>query len=333
MSARHVLTPLALIAMVGLVVPPALADDQRPGSGERRGGAAVQRSAPRDSGRNAPQARGSGRDNGPRGGSAYAAPRERSGGAWGGNASRGGSGYVAPRDRSSGAWGGNAPRDNGPRGGSGYVAPRDRSGGAWGGYAPRGGSGYVAPRNRPGSSAWGGGYNYDYNYRRNDRRTVVVVPRSYGRGYAVPRGYGYYPPTFRSWIRSDYYYSRPYYAFRPRASIGFGVWLGYPVTLPSWGYAPFPLYGYPSGGYVNVMPSTASYGGVSFEITPYQADLYVDGQLIGQVGDFTPNHPPLTLAPGVHQVEVVAEGYVPLVFDVTVVPGQVLPYRGDLQPY
>ena len=31
MSARHVLTTLALIAMVGLVVPPALADDQRPG--------------------------------------------------------------------------------------------------------------------------------------------------------------------------------------------------------------------------------------------------------------------------------------------------------------
>jgi hypothetical protein len=164
---------------------------------------------------------------------------------------------------------------------------------------------------------------------------VVVVPRTYSRGwgYAAPRRYGYYPPTFRSWIRSDYYYSRPYYAFRPRLSIGFGIWAGYPVRLPSWGYAPFPVYGYPSGGYIDVTPSRVAYGAVSFEISPSYADLYVDGQLIGRVGDFTPNHPPLTLSPGSHQVEVVAEGYEPLAFEVNVVPGQVLPYRGEMRPY
>ena len=83
----------------------------------------------------------------------------------------------------------------------------------------------------------------------------------------------------------------------------------------------------------SLTPSRAAYGAVSFEISPSYADLYVDGQLIGRVGDFTPNHPPLTLSPGSHQVEVVAEGYEPLAFEVHVVPGQVVPYRGEMRPY
>lgn len=290
MSVRHIFTPIALCAVLGLVVPSALADQQRRGEGERQRSPSAQRAERRDGGaRPAPQARGGeSRDR-----STYAQPRDRRGDsqasrqAWGG------------RDR------GAEVRSNASRGDG--ASRRD-------------------------------GYRGDYrrDYRRDNRTTVVVVPpRTYSRGwgYATPRRYGYYPPSFRSWIRSDYYYTRPYYAFRPRISIGFGIWAGFPVAFPSWGYAPFPVYGYPSGGYVNVTPSRAAYGAVSFEVTPYHADLYVDGNLIGRVGDFTPNHPPLTLTPGVHQVEVVAEGYEPLAFEVSVVPGQVVPYRGEMRPY
>ena len=49
----------------------------------------------------------------------------------------------------------------------------------------------------------------------------------------VARGYGH----------AAYY--RPYYAFRPRLSLGFGLWAGYPVAYPSYYYpygyaAPYP---------------------------------------------------------------------------------------------
>jgi len=35
---------------------------------------------------------------------------------------------------------------------------------------------------------------------------------------------------------------------------------------------------------------------------------------------------------GRHRVELSAPGYEPLSFDVDVVPGQLVPYRGDMQP-
>lgn len=311
MSIKSIFTPIALCAVLGLVVPSALADQQRGGEGDRRRSPSAQRAAPRDGGaRQAPQARGEN----PRGRSTYAQPRESQG----------------RSDASRQAWGGgNRGRDVQATPSRGYDASRRndayRNDGNRNDRYRNDGNRYDRYRNDA----------YRNDYRRDNRRTVVVVPRNYSRGYgyASPRGYGYYPPSFRSWIRSDYYYSRPYYAFRPRLSIGFGIWAGYPVGLPSWGYAPFPVYGYPSGGYVNVTPSRAAYGAVSFEISPSYADLYVDGNLIGRVGDFTPNHPPLTLAPGSHQVEVVAEGYEPLAFEVSVAPGQVIPYRGEMRPY
>ena len=42
---------------------------------------------------------------------------------------------------------------------------------------------------------------------------------------------------------------------------------------------------------------------------------------------------PLTLTGGTHRIDIEARGFAPLTFDVGVQPGQVIPYRGDLQPY
>lgn len=334
MSAKHLLTPVALFTLFTLTAVPALAQDPQGERPERRRGPAFGQDRPRDEGR-----ADNGRGDGGRG--RYAVPRDR-----GGDGDRG---WRDGRGRAD-----DGGRDNGgPRAGRGDEGRGRRddggrnNGGTWAG---RGDEGRRADDGRRGSG-WGdrggydrGGYDRrdgrggwgDYRYRRDDRRVVVVPPRY---GYRSGWGYGsrgyrpYYPPTFRSWIRPDYYYHRPYYSFRPRVSIGFGLWIGHPVSLPSWGYAPFPVYGYPSGGYVTVSPSRAAYGAVSFEITPFEADLYVDGTLVGRVGDFTPNRPPLTLSPGTHQVEVVAEGYEPLTFEVHVTPGLVTPYRGDLRPW
>jgi hypothetical protein len=59
----------------------------------------------------------------------------------------------------------------------------------------------------------------------------------------------------------------------------------------------------------------------------------VDGAYAGVVGDFDGSRQPLTLTAGTHRIEVVEQGLAPLVFDVVVQPGQVIPYRGDLRPY
>ena len=72
-------------------------------------------------------------------------------------------------------------------------------------------------------------------------------------------------------------------------------------------------------------------GGVSFEITPGTAQVFVDGTYTGTVADFVPTTEPLGLTPGRHQIEISAPGYQTLALGVDVVVGQVIPYRGILQ--
>ena len=197
----------------------------------------------------------------------------------------------------------------------------------------------------------------------------------------VARGYGH----------AAYY--RPYYAFRPRLSLGFGLWAGYPVAYPSYYYpygyaapyptdpyaygAPAPAYQYPTPQYPSASPSSpyppmndqsgaygsmndqsgaygssrqgypvpqsapsvgvqrgdqqAALGGVSFEITPDDAAVFVDGTYVGTAGTFGPTSEPLGLTPGRHRLEIRASGYRTMTVDADVRPGQVLPYQGTLQ--
>jgi hypothetical protein len=171
----------------------------------------------------------------------------------------------------------------------------------------------------------------------------------------------YVTPTYRLY--------RPYYTFRPRFSIGFGLFVGYPVVYPTWAYPyyyydgypyaypydgypaypynayPYPAYpapGYSAPGYstqpysvpapgsVQAQPGIAT-GGVSFDITPASAEVFVDGQDVGAVADFSPTSSPLSLAPGRHHVEIRAPGYETMSFDTDVVAGQVIPYQGTMR--
>ena len=165
---------------------------------------------------------------------------------------------------------------------------------------------------------------------------------------------------------------RPYYTFRPRLSLGFGLWAGYPLAYSSAYYDPFydpygyssygyPAYGYPATSYpayppasgypppsnyppsayppdrqgpqgsIGVQPSQANTGGLSFEITPNTAQLFVDGASVGTVGQFTPTTQPLGLVAGRHRIEVRAPGYQTMSFDVDIIAGQVIPYQGALE--
>jgi hypothetical protein len=73
-------------------------------------------------------------------------------------------------------------------------------------------------------------------------------------------------------------------------------------------------------------------GGLSFEIDPYDAEVYIDGDFVGYASDFGPEQMPLTLLSGRHHVDLASPGYQDVSFDITVVAGQVIPYQGTL-PY
>jgi len=151
-------------------------------------------------------------------------------------------------------------------------------------------------------------------------RPVVVAPRVYAPKFYYGGYYGYRPGY------------RPYF-FQPWTRLSFGLFIGYPVR---YGYSypyPVPVYGYgaPSAP-VYITPTSTAYGGITLEISPREAEVYVDGQYIGQVRDFDGVGAPLNLIAGRHHVEVSAPGYAPLAFDVDVIPGQLVPYRGIMQP-
>jgi PEGA domain-containing protein len=197
------------------------------------------------------------------------------------------------------------------------------------------------------------------------RGTVRAAPRAVVR--VAPRVVRSQVIRPRVIAVSPYRFSRPYYAFRPRVSLGFGLWVGYPVLYPyyyrypypyaysypySYPYPPpaygypappyaypapnpsttYPPSGYPQVGPVTVQPGTTSGAGVSFEITPVDADVYVDGTYVGRVASFGPLSQPLPVAPGRHLIEIRREGYQTLSFDADVTAGQVIPYQGAMQP-
>jgi len=169
-------------------------------------------------------------------------------------------------------------------------------------------------------------------------------PRLAERPHYGPRSYygrpGYVRPYYgRPYYGSPYYrrpyYSRPYYprpyVFRPHWQLGFGIYVGYPFAYTYAYPVPVPVYGY--GAPVEpvvVGPGSSYYGGVSLEFTPGDAAVFVDGNYAGIVEDFDGTRQPLNLAAGTHRVELQAPDYEPLTFDVTVQPGQVVPYRGDM---
>jgi hypothetical protein len=147
--------------------------------------------------------------------------------------------------------------------------------------------------------------------------------------------------------------------FTPRFNVGHGVVVGYPILYP---YAyPYDPFSPASGATYNPPPARNTYsnvdalstsgnvtaasslpaaiacersapcGGVSFDITPAGAQVYVDGTFAGLVEDFTDTSAPLLLAPGDHYVEIRLAGYRTASFDATIVSGEVTPYQGTLE--
>jgi hypothetical protein len=145
-------------------------------------------------------------------------------------------------------------------------------------------------------------------------------------------------------------FDEPFFGFRPRFRFGFGLIVGYPVAFPyGYYYSPYdysygyPVYGmaepvptYPDNGYYGspngYSDNSANYGGVTFDLQPTNAAVYVDGKFIGTVAEFSPQQPPLSLTLGRHHVDLRLAGFQTMSFDMDVVAGQVTPYQGAMTP-
>ena len=187
----------------------------------------------------------------------------------------------------------------------------------------------------------------------------------FGLSVGYPVAYPVYAPTYYP----PYGYPPPYaqvYPSQPYPQQGYPS-QGYPQQgYPQQGYPQqgYPQQGYPQQGYpqnnypqqqqgypqqggggysqqstpsygsnsVQVQPRTVSgSGGVSFEISPSDATVFIDGSYVGTVDQFGPQTEPLRLSPGRHRIELRASGMQSMAFDSTIVAGQVIPYRGTLQ--
>ena len=153
-----------------------------------------------------------------------------------------------------------------------------------------------------------------------------VLESSVPRGTVPGRGYDYY------YNRYNYYYSYyPYGYYWP----GYGYGLGYFYDPWMWG-SPYgyggyydPYYG--GGGGAYYQSQYGDLGSLRLRVKPNNAQVFVDGYFMGEIDNFDGTFQKLTLESGAHRIEIRAEGYEPVQFEVKVVPGETITYKGDLK--
>ena len=182
-------------------------------------------------------------------------------------------------------------------------------------------------------------------------RTRVAVP-AYSRprdgrtpiGSAVERrdrlpgrGGGYYPSVIY-----DPYYSSYRYGYNPRYSywspFGYGYGLGYfsydPYLFGGYGYDPYGHgYGYGYEGYQSYRTGDQyrDVGSLRLKVKPTNAQVLIDGYFVGVVDSFDGALQRLGVESGAHRVELRAEGYEPVEFEVMITPGETITYKGEMK--
>ncbi|HEY3886460.1 MAG TPA: hypothetical protein VGL62_14710 [Vicinamibacterales bacterium] len=111
---------------------------------------------------------------------------------------------------------------------------------------------------------------------------------------------------------------RPY-VYRPSWSIG--------VYYGANGYYP---YGSTPASYFNPIPGHY-YGGLRITGLPRDAQVFADGYYVGIVDNFDGIFQHLNLEAGPHHIEIREPAVQPVAFDITIVPGRTMTFRGE--PY
>lgn len=153
-----------------------------------------------------------------------------------------------------------------------------------------------------------------------------VAPRPYHRPYYYPRYSGYYYPRSYYGYYAPWY--RPYYPYYPGFSWGFGVgWFGYGGGYwGPWGYPYAYPYGYPYYGYYD------NTGSARLQITPRNAQVYVDGYFVGLVDEFDGSWQRLRVEIGEHDLQVYLDGHQTFTQRVLFTRGQTIRLQHVMQP-
>ncbi len=272
-------------------------------------------------------------------------------GSSGGSSSGGGSQSSGGGSRSGGGHNGGGGYRGGATGGSGeYAVPRagggERSGSgarAGGGSGATSGSGGSGTANTGGSSTPvrgtsgrqqptgrgprdagtnGTGDGVPIYSRPRDGHTPVgtAVPRGSvpaaptgGTGVFIPGayygGYGYYDP----------------YGYGGYDGGGYGAGYGgyYGGYYDPW-YGGYPTS--PQSAY-----SSNDEGALRLKVRPREAEVFVDGYFVGVVDDFDGIFQRLHVDSGPHRIEVRAQGYEPLAFEVRITPDHTTTYQGEMK--
>jgi hypothetical protein len=206
-------------------------------------------------------------------------------------------------------------------GGGERAVPRGDSGGGRA-SAPQpvtGGSAAAAPqRGSEPSSRQRAGASGDVAVARRS------LPPSSSGPIFINRGYYYYP-----WGYGGYgYYPWGYGGY------GFGAYSG--GYYDPWFYAGYNGYsgyglGYGGGYYPAAYSGGFEEGSVRIKVKPRNGSVYVDGYLAGEVDEFDGVFQRLHVEPGPHRIEIRADGYAPLSFEIRVPPGRTVNYSGELR--
>lgn len=216
-------------------------------------------------------------------------------------------------------------------------ATRSRGGGSsTGSAAPRGG-GSTSTRGGANTSS-GRTASSGSNDSGSTRRAVPAYSRPRdGRqvtGEATERGS--VPPAGGGGGSIIYYPYYPWGFWGPGYGFGLG-YLYYDPFFGGYGYG----YGYPgdygyggggggTGGY-GVSQSYKDNGSLRLKINPKHAQIYIDGYFVGVVDSYDGAFQKLGLEGGGHKVELKADGYEPLQFEVLVTPGETVTYKGEMK--
>jgi hypothetical protein len=137
-------------------------------------------------------------------------------------------------------------------------------------------------------------------------------------GFSVPgeaQARAFYGARFGPGFRGGFYYPGPF-------------WYGYPFGYPWYAYQ-YPVGPYPPyGGYYRFNPGSAA----RLEVTPREAEVYVDGFYAGIVDDFDGVFQRLPLAPGNHELTLYRDGLRTVHQTIYAQPGATLKIKYKMQP-
>jgi len=169
---------------------------------------------------------------------------------------------------------------------------------------------------------WPTGLSADQRSRSNPRPSggqgSGTTTRPSGSPTAVPRP----PSSYRPYYYSRYYYPRYYYPsyYGYRGYYGYpGFYTGFysPYFWGSYGYGFGLGYGYGSGYGYGQYPYPPYYygpyydntGSARLQVTPRNAQVYIDGYFVGVVDNFDGNLQRLNVEAGEHELQLYLEGY------------------------